>query len=89
MAAPDRVPQHTSPAPPAGAHPLDAWIDEMGYDYFVELAASTRRGVADGTIPTFTDMGLLLDHVNNRIFGRDPCVTWAALLTGRPSPMTS
>ncbi len=72
MAAPDRLPQHTSPAPPAGAHPLDPWIDEMGEDYFVALTASTRRGVTDGTIPTFTDMGLLLEHVNNRIASQDP-----------------
>lgn len=41
----------------------------MGEDYFVDLAASTRRGVANGTIPTFSDMGLLLEHVNNRIAG--------------------
>lgn len=44
----------------------------MGEDYFVALTASTRRGVTDGTIPTFTDMGLLLDHINNRIASQDP-----------------
>ncbi len=69
MPSPHRIPQDPTPHGAHTRHPLDPWIDQMGEDYFVDLAASTRRGVANGTIPTFSDMGLLLEHVNNRIAG--------------------
>ena len=42
---------------------LDDWIAEVGEDYIVDLVEQTRRGVADGTIPTFGDKDALLQHL--------------------------
>ena len=35
----------------------------MGEDYIVDLVEQTRRGVAEGTIPTFSDRNAFLQHV--------------------------
>lgn len=42
---------------------LDEWIAEVGEDYIVDLVEQTRRGVAEGTIPTFSDRNAFLQHV--------------------------
>lgn len=45
-------------------HPdLDHWLAEVGEDYITGLVNQTRRGVADGTIPTFSDKDALLRHL--------------------------
>lgn len=72
MGSPHRLSDEITHEDSNSRHPLDPWIDEVGEDYFVELAESTRRGVAEDTIPTFSDMGMLLDHVNSRIAGQQP-----------------
>jgi hypothetical protein len=42
---------------------LDDWIAEVGEDYIVNLVEETRRGVADGTIPAFSDKAAFLQHL--------------------------
>lgn len=60
---PDRVmaSQHEEPAAPDA---LDLWIAEVGEDYIVGLVEETRKGVADGTIPTFSDTGSFLQRLS-------------------------
>ena len=43
--------------------PLDRWIAEVGEGYIVGLVEETRRGVADGTIPAFSDKAAFLRHL--------------------------
>lgn len=42
---------------------LDDWIAEVGEGYIVGLVEETRRGVADGTIPAFSDKDAFLRHL--------------------------
>jgi len=42
---------------------LDDWIAEVGEDYIVDLVEVTRRGVADGTVPAFSDKDAFLQHL--------------------------
>ncbi|MDQ2728106.1 MAG: hypothetical protein M3Y91_09655 [Actinomycetota bacterium] len=60
----------------AGGHPndqhLEEWIAEIGEARLVEMFEETERGVVAGTIPTFSDMELLLEHVNATIAARRP-----------------
>lgn len=37
----------------------------MGEDYVSNLVETTRKGVADGTIPAFPDKELLLEHLTH------------------------
>ena len=42
---------------------LDLWIAEVGEDYVTGLVEATRQGVADGTIPAFSDKDSFLQHL--------------------------
>lgn len=47
----------------AAVDALESWVVEVGEDYIAGLVEETRRGVADGTIPTFTDKDAFLGHL--------------------------
>ncbi len=42
---------------------LDLWIADVGEDYVVGLVEATRQGVAEGTVPAFSDKESFLKHL--------------------------
>jgi len=42
---------------------VDLWIAEVGEDGVVAAVEDARRGFADGSIPAFSDMGALREHL--------------------------
>jgi len=42
---------------------LDVWIAAVGEDYIASLVEVTRQGVADGTIPAFSDKAPFHEHL--------------------------
>jgi hypothetical protein len=47
----------------AGPDALDLWIAEVGEDYVAGLVEATRQGVAEGTIPAFSDKETFLENL--------------------------
>lgn len=56
--------------PLPGPHDLDAWLAYVGEDYIAWVVESTWQGVADGTIPTFSDKAAFREHLDRRAASR-------------------
>lgn len=49
-----------------GPDDLDAWLAYVGEDYIAWVAESTWAGVAEGTIPAFSDREAFRQHLDRR-----------------------
>lgn len=56
--------------PLPGPDDLDAWVTHVGEDYIRWVVESTWQGVADGTIPTFSDRDAFLEYLDRRAASR-------------------
>lgn len=52
--------------PLPGPDDLDAWLAHVGEDYITWVVESTWQGVADGTIPAFSDREAFREYLGRR-----------------------
>jgi hypothetical protein len=54
----------------SGPDELDLWLADVGEDYVVRLVQATKRGIAEGAIPTFTDKDHFLQYLTPAKFDK-------------------